>query len=280
MLQMKNIFPIVLIAVGLSACEKTVYLDLAQNDSKIIIEGQVTNHTGYQYVKISRSVGFYETGESPRVHDAIVIVSDDSGNEFEFVHNPRGHADSSGFYLPLNAFEGEIGRTYKLSATVDGQLYEAEDKLFSVTTIDSLAYRINDDEAEDPKDGNKFYEVLIYAIEPQGTTDYYLFKFYRNDSLKVYNDTDIYYADDEVLGEQIDGVPSPIYYEPGDTARVEAYSLSRNGFVFFNDLQTLLTSDGGLFSQPPSNSRTNLSNGALGYFQASAMDTKEIVIKE
>jgi hypothetical protein len=57
------------------------------------------------------------------------------------------------------------------------------------------------------KDYGKTYEVLMYAIEPQGTTDYYLFRFYRNDSLKVYNDTDIYYADDEVLGEQIDGVP-------------------------------------------------------------------------
>ena len=277
---MKNTFPILLIVVTLTACEKTVYLDLNQNDSKVTIEGQVTNQAGYQYVKISRSVGFYDTGESPRIQDAIVFVSDDLGNEFEFVHNPRGHADSSGYYMPLDAFAGQIGRTYKLSATVDAELYEAEDKLFSVTTIDSLAYRINDDEAEDPKDGNKFYEVLIYAIEPQGTTDYYLFKFYRNDSLKVYNDTDIYYSDDEVLGEQIDGVPSPIYYEPGDTARVEAYSLSRNGFVFYNDLQTLLTSDGGLFSQPPSNSRTNLTNGALGYFQASAIDMKEIVIKE
>jgi hypothetical protein len=159
-------------------------------------------------------------------------------------------------------------------------LYEAEDKLYSVTNIDSLSYRINDDEEEDPKDFGKFYEVLIFALEPQETTDYYLFKFYRNDSLKVYNDTEIYYADDEVLGEQIDGVPSPIYYAPGDTARVEAYSLSRNGFVFYNDLQTLLTNDGGLFSQPPSNSRTNLSNGALGYFQASALNMKEIVIKE
>ena len=277
---MKNTFPILLIVVTLTACEKTVYLDLNQNDSKVTIEGQVTNQAGYQYVKISRSVGFYDTGESPRIQDAIVFVSDDLGNEFEFVHNPRGHADSSGYYMPLDAFAGQIGRTYKLSATVDAELYEAEDKLFSVTTIDSLAYRINDDEAEDPKDGNKFYEVLIYAIEPQGTTDYYLFKFYRNDSLKVDNDTDIYYSDDEVLGEQIDGVPSPIYYEPGDTARVEAYSLSRNGFVFYNDLQTLLTSDGGLFSQPPSNSRTNLTNGALGYFQASAIDMKEIVIKE
>ena len=277
---MKNILAAITIAVILSACEKTVYLDLNQNDPKIIIEGQVTNKLGYQYVKVTRSVGFYATGESPRVEDAIVSVKDDVGNEFEFVHNPGGLADSIGYYLPLVPFKGEIGRTYELSVTVDGEVYEAEDKLFKVTTIDSLAYRVNDDEAEDPKDFGKTYEVLMYAIEPQGTTDYYLFKFYRNDSLKFYNDTDIYYADDEVLGEQIDGVPSPIYYAPGDIARVEAYSLSRNGFVFYNDLQTLLNSDGGLFSQPPSNSRTNLSNGALGYFQASAVDVKEIEIKE
>jgi len=280
MQQMKNTFAIILTTLILTACEKTVYLDLNQNNPTIIIEGQVTNHTSHQYIKITRSVGFYETGQSPRVDDAIVMVTDDAGNEFEFIHNPGGYADSIGFYRPAIPFAGEIGRTYKLSATVDGQLYEAEDTLLPVTTIDSLSYRINDDELEDPKDDGKFYEVLMYALEPQDRTDYYLFKFYRNDSLKVYNDTDIYYADDEILGEQIDGVPSPIYYSPGDTARVEAYSLSRNGFVFYNDLQTLLNSDGGLFSQPPSNSRTNLSNGALGYFQASAMDMKEIVIKE
>ena len=95
---MKNTFASILIAVTLSACEKTVYLDLNQNDPKVIIEGQVTNHSRYQYVKITRSVGFYETGESPRVKDAVVIVTDDAGNEFEFAHNPGEDADSAGFY--------------------------------------------------------------------------------------------------------------------------------------------------------------------------------------
>lgn len=277
---MKNILAILSAIVVLTSCEKTVYLDLQQNDPKIIIEGQVTNRSGYQYVKVSRSVGFYESGQTPRVEDASVVVRDDAGNEFQFVHNPGNDADSIGFYRPQTPFEGVIGRTYNLSVTVEGQLYEAEDTLFPVTSIDSLAVRINDDEKEDPKDFGKFYEVLLYAIEPQGSTDYYLFKFYRNDSIKVYNDTDIYFADDEVLGEQIDGVPSPIYYSIGDIARIEMYSLSRSGFVFYSDLQSLLNSDGGLFSQPPSNSRTNLTNGALGYFQASAINVKEIVIKE
>ncbi len=42
------------------------------------------------------------------------------------------------------------------------------DKMYSVTTVDSLTYRINDDEKDDPKDYGRFYEVLIYAKEPQG----------------------------------------------------------------------------------------------------------------
>jgi hypothetical protein len=149
-----------------------------------------------------------------------------------------------------------------------------------VTLIDSLASQINVDEQEDPKDFGKFYEVLFYAKEPQNTTDYYLFKFYRNDSLTFYDNSDIYYADDEILGEDINGVPSPIYYAPGDIARVEMYSLTRNGFLFYQDLTSLLNNDGGMFEQPPSNSRTNLTNGALGFFQVSAIEMQELEIKE
>ncbi|MBA4054267.1 MAG: hypothetical protein C0490_06110 [Marivirga sp.] len=277
---MKNLFIVILISCVFWSCEKTVLLDLNQNVPRIVIEGQVTNQPGYQYVKITRTSGFYQAGESPDVEDAIVRVTDDMGNEFIFIHNPGKLADSTGYYRPEIPFKGEIGRTYRLSVSADGEIYEAEDNMKPVTVIDSLTSRISTDEQDDPKDFGRFYEVLMYAKEPQNTIDYYLFKFYRNDSLKVYDDTDIYYADDEVLGENIDGVPSPIYYAPGDIARVEMYSITRNGYVFYNDLQSLLNSDGGLFSQPPSNSRSNLSNGALGFFQASALQIKELVIKE
>lgn len=275
-----NLIIFFLASVVLTACEKTVLIDVTQNQPRVIIEGQVTNQPGYQYVKVTRSSNFYSTGQSPRIENASITVSDDAGNEYLFVHNPGGLADSAGYYKPAVPFVGVVGRTYHLVVQVDESQYEAEDLLTPVTTIDSLGYQINDEEREDPETFGKFYEVLMYAKEPQTTTDYYLFKFYRNDSLTVDSDTDIYYADDELLGENIDGVSSPIYFAPGDRARVEMYSLSRNGFVFYNDLQQLLNNDGGLFGQPPSNSRTNLSNGALGFFQASALDIKEVVVQE
>jgi hypothetical protein len=172
-----------------------------------------------------------------------------------------------------------VGRTYTLSVEVNGQTYAAEDELFAVTAIDKLEYRINEDEAEEPEEEEKVYEVLVFAKEPQETKDFYLFKFYRNDSLKFDSETDIYYSDDELLSENIDGVPSPNFYGIGDKAKVEAYSLTRQGFVFYADLQKLINNDGGLFNSPPANCRTNLTNGALGFFQVSALNTRDIIVE-
>lgn len=264
----------------LTSCDEPYVLDTSDGTSRVIIEGLVTNAPTRQYVKVTRSSGFYDTGVSPRITNAIITVSDDAGNVYEFVHNPREHTDSAGYYLPTLPFSGEIGRTYSLSVSIDGIVYDAEDKLNPVTAIDSLSYRLDEDEREDPEEDGKFYEVLIYAKEPQETTDYYLFKFYRNDSLIMQEEDEIYFADDEILGERIDGISSPIYFAPGDRAKIEIFSITRTAFVFYSDLQALLRNDGGLFSQPPANSRNNFSNGAFGYFQASAMHEREIVIEE
>lgn len=254
------------------SCEKTVFLDLDQTPSKIVIEGLVTNQPEYQFVKVTRTVDFYESGATPRITDATVLVEDDLGNEFLYTHNPNNHPDSAGYYLPVIPFVGETGRTYYLTVDVNGEQYEASDKLYDVTSIDSLEYRVNIDEEDDPKEDGKFYEVLMYAKEPQETDDYYLFKFFRNDSLVLYNPSDIYFSDDKTLGEEINGIPSPVFYALGDSARVEVYSLSRTGYVFYNDLFNLINNDGGMFSPPPANSRTNLSNGALGFFQVSSVN--------
>ena len=75
-----------------------------------------------------------------RVENALVLVKDNSGSEIQFIHNPGNKADSVGYYLPVTPFAGEIGKTYSLNVTVDGEFYEAMDELRPVTAIDSLTY--------------------------------------------------------------------------------------------------------------------------------------------
>lgn len=276
---MKNLIILISIATISISCQETIVLDLKDYKERIVIEGQVTNHAGYQYVRVTRTAEFYYEGFTPRVSNATVLVSDDLGNEFSFNHNPGNQEDSVGYYLPDELFIGDVGRTYTLSVKVDEQVYTAKDELFSVSNIDSLSYRVNTKEQEEPKEQDKYYECLLFTKEPKDVENYYFFRFYRNDSLKIYGPTDIYFADDKALAESIDGIGSPVFYGVKDVARIEFYSLSRDGFIYFNDLSNLLNSDGGVFSQPPSNCRTNLTNGALGFFQVSAVDIREIVIE-
>lgn len=269
---MRIALSILFLSLFFFSCEKTVLLDLEQTPVRIVIEAQVTNQWGYQFVKVTRSADFYTSGKTPRVQDALVTVTDDEGLVISFIHNPRNHADSMGYYLPATPFRGTLGKSYSLFVNVDGKEFQASDKLLPVIPVDSLQYRENEFEKIDPKEKGKFYEILMFAREPQDQKNYYLFKFFRNDSLTLYNETDIYYSDDELLAEKIDGVPSPVYYAKGDRADLEIYSLSRAGYVYYNDLFTILNNDGGgMFGPIPASPRTNLSGGALGFFQVSAV---------
>lgn len=275
-----NTAALCLIALAFHSCDEPTDLDLRQTPPRIVIEGQVTNKANYQFVKVSRSSDFYTQGKPPRITDAVVTVTDDTGTEFSFQHNPGNHPDSVGIYIPVPAFTGVIGRSYTLRVTADGELFEASDELLPVTTIDSVSYRINEDEAEDPEEPGLYYELLLFAREPQDEKNYYLFKYFRNGNIALLNPTDIYYSDDVLFAEEINGIPSPVFFGENDSARLEVYSLTRKGYIFYNDLYTVLANDaGGMFGPIPAPPRTNISNDALGFFQVSAIHEAEIVIK-
>ena len=247
-------------------------LDLDQTPGKIVIEGLVTNLASYQSIKVTRTTDFYAKGNAPGVTDATVTVTDNLGNVYPFIHNPENKPELAGLYRPQSPFEGIVGRTYKLKVEVDGKTYEAQDDLRSLAKIDSLTVRLDKDEEEDPEFEGRVFDLLLFLKEPRNESNYYLFKFFRNDSLKYANDTDIYYSDDEFLAEDIDGVEFPILYSIGDQAKIEMYSMSRLGYVYYNDLSSLLNNDaGGMFGSVPSSPRTNLTNGALGFFQVSSV---------
>lgn len=268
-----------ILLISTLACEETVRLETEQITPQITIEGVVTNQERNHLVRITRSLDFYDYGTVPGVTNATVTVRDDVGNTYNYIHNPENISAEEGYYFSETTFAGEVGRTYTLEVTIGNEQYMASDVMHPVTAIDSLAVRIDEEEFADPDKSGYYHEILFYAKEPRDREDYYLFKFYRNDSIILDEQTDIYFADDELLGEKIDGIPIAGYYKKGDVARVEMYSISRQGYVFYNDLFNILNSDGGMFSPPPANPRTNITNDGLGYFQASALASESILVE-
>lgn len=255
----------------LLSCEEPTTIDTAQAPSLIIIQGLITNELKQHSIKITRTADFYQSGKTPRVSQAIVTVSDNMNNTIVF------DEIESGVYQPDQPFEGVVGNTYDLSVLVEGNSYFASERLLPITTIDSLSFELNEDEAEDVD--IDIYSVFLFTKEPQDEDNFYLFKFYENGYELNEQGEDINVTDDTAIDEAIDGIEAPYFYFKGDTARVEMYSLSRESFIFWNDVAALIFSDGGVFSPLPANPRSNISGGALGIFQVSAITAKEIVIQ-
>lgn len=261
-----------------NSCEEVVTIDTGALDERIIIEGLVTNAVDRSYIKITRSRDFYAQGPAERITNALVEVTVNGTEIVPFTHNPTNDPLKEGIYYPIGGFTGSVGNEYALSVDVQGALFEASETMLPVTTIDSLTTKFDQSEFDDPEVPGRYYEVLLNAKEPQDTDDNYLFKFYRNDSVVRDFPTDVYVANDDLLGEEIAELEIAGYFAVGDVARVEMYSLTPKAFSFYSDLNNLINGDGGMFSPPPANPRNNLSNDALGYFQVSALAQEELVV--
>lgn len=258
------------ITVLLFSCEETIRLDLDQTEPVVVIEGLITNQAKKHFIKVSRSTDFYASQASAPVSGAQVRVEDDLGNQYLFEESTAGRYES------VDTFSGLIGRTYRMQVVFDGKTYEASEKMYSVTTVDSLTYRVA--EGQDSTK-NRFLEVLVYLNEPQDEDNYYLAKFFRNGERLDDEGTTIFYFNDDVLNGRIQDFPIPDFFAPGDRARAELFSISAEAFRFFSDQEKALNNDGGLFSGIPANAHTNLEGGAIGYFQVSAMEFLELVIE-
>jgi len=261
-----------------AACDVPFELDEDQTPPVMVIEAQVTDVAHINYVKLSTTVSFYYQGDVPLVTDAVVTVAEEGGNIFTYSHNPGGSPDSVGYYLPDVPFSGKEGLTYTLSVTHDGAIYSASDVMAAPNKIDSLSYQVNPFmEFFDPEEEDK-HELLLYAKEPQGIKNYYMFRFFKNDSVYRSYENDVYIAEDVALGEDINGLPSPVLYAQKDTAIVNILSVSRYAYVYYFDLQLALNNDGGMFSPPPANPNNNLDNDALGFFLVASVAADTVII--
>ena len=273
---------LLLVAIIGAGCEETIELDFNQTPPQYVVDGLVTNELADHYIRISTSADFYNTEATPRVSDATVTVSDDLNQVYNFEETET----EPGLYTAR--FQGEIGRAYKLQVTLPtGGVLTATDSMYAAPAIDSLTWEVDEQEREGlPEDSTLaqgfFYNVKIYAEEPQKTTDYYLFKFYRNDTIENFNSqTGIFYSDDKLLSGYIYGLEAPAFFREGDTATIDLYRISRQAFLFYSDLDNVLNGDGGMFSPSPANPRTNIvSEKGIGFglFQVSAVTQKSIVV--
>ncbi len=262
-----NRFVLLLLVVSmLFSCEDIIHIDLKDTEPRIVIEGVITNLRGPYMVRISKSVDFYDPGEYPPVKGAVVELSDDQGNREVLAGNDEG------IYLSTK-MKGHPGRNYKLKVSVDDREYEAESRMETPVKIDSIKAEY----FPGVGDRESGYYIHCFFNDPPDEENNYRLIAWRNGIM----DQNLYLMDDEfVNGRPVDYYFYLTPFQKGDTVNVGLATIDRPVFEYYNTLFNIVAQQGGNSPANPANPVTNISNEALGYFGALAMDQMDAILEE
>lgn len=262
-------------ALLFTGCEKVIKVNLNETEPRVVIDGWIYDRPGPYAVNISRTTSYFNPEASPRVTDAIVLITDNFGQADTLEQTSPGRYETG-------HLQGIAGRTYTLTVRTGDETYTAQTYLAPVVPIDSLSF-IPSEEGPFGTEGK--YLITFYANEPQAEKNWYRFDIYKHidhlnqDSMMNEKPSEWMITDDTAIKGEIKDLPFFYEFDAGDSASVYMTSLDQAAFDYLVNLQVQLTSDGGMFSPPPANPRSNISNKGLGYFGASGVVYKGVRIR-
>lgn len=245
-------------------------MDLKDVPVKTVIQATIFKDS-FALVRVSKTAPYLQNSPTPVIASATIVISDDLGNSEMLNYIGNGFYEGS-------TMVGDVARTYTLLVNAEGKNYSA------ITTVpDAVSFTITGRNYVSAADATRFhkegYYPTIKSTLPAGD-NYYLFKYYINGELYVPegSEDDIFITDSKLIGTNIEGYETPYEYQLGDEARIDIYRITKEGYNFYSDLSAQLNNDGGFFSTPPANTRSNFSNGAVGVFLGGGRETHSIII--
>ncbi len=309
---MRNLLIAFFISIAAYSCTKEYDLQLKSTQSKLVVECTITNQKGPYLIRLTKSrtnmqhidqiswqgdtVSNYRFpyDGTVGVQDAEVFITDKNTSftdtllkgqtgiweHHEAINNYPGWsrfeiADTSiimGYYKTTK-LKGIAGHTYALTIKWQDQEYHAESYMPPVPALDSVQFKFTEGAIGKPN-----YNIpLIYFKEPQNERNYYLFK-----TQAVYGWPSSILSD-EYLKSYVNGLDvckgvTPEYwltnypYDFTDSYFIEMHSLTKEAYEYYKALIQQYKTDGGGYSPSPASPPTNLDNGALGFFRASAVN--------
>jgi hypothetical protein len=281
---MKRLLYTLLPAIFLVSCTEEVEIELDSTYARLVVFGSITTDTLAHEIELKKSADYFFNQPAEKISDAIVELSF-ADTSFQL----NEHPEKPGIYHTQPDFFGVPGETYHL--TVNGvdidedgsaETYEASSFLPPVNPIDSITLMYT---------ANSFFagwEIQVWTYDPAGIENFYIFKARINGVLVTDTLTEYVIQNDEFFdGNYTYGITSQFLMEsgdqvlePGDVVTFEANGITEEYYTFLFEAQTEAFGQNPLFSGPPANVKSNISNDALGFFTAYSVSRSSKVVPE
>lgn len=249
----------------MSGCTKIIDLELndAENQ-KLVVDAWFTTEAKQHEVKLTLTTSYFENETAPTATGATVYITDG-------VTNIPFNEEEPGIYKSAPTAKADYHTNYKLHIDYNGEVYESETYVDSVAPVDSITASPGYDLLGD------YYgmDINIWTQELHGLGDHYLWRIFINGELETDTLNEIDFETDEYLPDGVYFTEWPITYSEGavsgDVVKLEQHHISKETYDLI--MAVMLETDwrGGIFDSPPANVPTNISNGAVGFFIATAV---------
>jgi hypothetical protein len=258
-----------IIALAAVSCTEKVDIQLDESYTRLVVDGCITTDTIAHTIKLSTTTSYYYNQPAPAVTGAILTISDGS---IIYLLNET----SPGTYQTADTVSGKQGHTYTLNINLGRDIggyseYKAVSYMNYLSTLDSVGLKFQPDWGV-----QGFYEVKVYVQEPP-SVDFYRFMIYKNHQLLTDTITEWFVTDDKFFNGSYTNGASVAYLnqrnpsehlETGDVVTVEVDNIGKEYYNFVLNTQSEIRGSNPLFSGPPANVDSNISNGAIGFFTA------------
>jgi len=262
-------------ALVITGCEDVIDVKLDQGETLLVVDGWITSQPAPYTVRLTTTAPYFTNAPTPVVPGALLVITDSEGARDTLKESKPG------VYV-TQKIQGKIGHSYELSIKVNGEEYTARTEIKRVPAIDSLTVKYQKESAFFETEG---YYVYYNGPEPAGVGDFYRFKIYRNDTL-LSRPADLIFAEDRLVdGNYIEAIQMNSQgFKKGDRIRGENWTITEDAYQYYLELYVQIN-NGGLFSNPPANVRTNIRNvnpngkRAVGWFGGAGVSSQEITIE-
>lgn len=280
------ILPALFLLATLHSCTERIDIPLDSTDTKVIVYGSLTTDTVAHKIRITQTADYYSNRPPQAISGAVLSITD-GVNVFPLAES---NSEPGVYYTDPNVY-GVTGKTYTLNAS-NVSLAGGSDvlELTAQSVIPDLAENYQSEYLDSINvlynDQWEGWYVNGWANEPADQKNYYMFKVYINDVLYSDSLNNIVISDDKLINGNSTNGAALYFIEDKDTLKagykvtLELCIINEDHFRFMYEAQVSSQPQIPLFSAPPANARTNINNGAIGYFSAYAVIRASYIVKE
>lgn len=260
---MKRIWVYIVIAMTATACEEQVDWELnASENDLIVVEALITNELKSHTVKLSGTI--QNLNETPMpVSGAVVAVSD--GENIALFHEFPG---GSGLYHS-DTLQAVINRTYQLYINHQDREFTAVAQMVPATPLKPISFRLVNQQTN-------FYEINYQDSNEPSMKEYWISWGHLPGFQELPVDETVarafhYTLESIDVNQAFSPEQEKVHFPAGAYVLRKKYALSEAHQEFLRTFLSETEWRGSVFDVQKGNVRTNLSEGAVGFFAVSTV---------